>query len=353
MNKKVLIGILAGVGVLAVIVVAIVLAGNRPQAAATPTTDPQLVYTAAAQTADARLTEIFASTPSVTPVTPSPTVDAVQTMAAQTAAALLTQSAKLTPTLTRTVGTTPVPPGSSGDRAAFVADVSIPDGTVIAPGAAFTKIWKLQNMGSSTWTTAYSLAFVSGEKMGTISAVNLPQTVAPGAQIDISVNMVAPTTPGSYQGYWKMKNSAGQFFNDPVYVLITVGGAGVTPTAGTPGVIPSPTSTGQPSNPVTSLTMAVDQGTYEGPCPHSFFFTATFTLNQAATLTYKLEAGSDTPGFTFILPGPQTRAFDAGTYSIPSELTFTSSGSGWVRMHITSPVDMASNQAAFNLTCTP
>ncbi len=353
MNTKVLIGILAGVGVLAVIVVAIVLVGNRPQAAATPTTDPQLIYTAAAQTADARLTQIFASTPSATPVTPSPTVDVVQTMAAQTAVALLTQSAGLTPSPTSTLATTPLPPGQSGDRAIFVADVTIPDGTIIAPGAAFTKTWKLQNYGNSTWTTGYSLAFVSGEKMGTISSVSIPQPVPPGAQIDISVDMVAPTAPGSYQGYWKMKNAAGQFFNDSVYVLITVGAGGVTPTAGTPGITPSPTNTGIPSNPVTSLSMAVDNGSYQGPCPHSFIFTATFTLNQGATLTYALEAGSDTPGFTFILPGPQTRAFDAGTYSIPSELIFTSTGSGWVKLHITSPVDMSSNQAAFTLTCTP
>ncbi|NJD60905.1 MAG: hypothetical protein C3F13_10990 [Anaerolineales bacterium] len=331
----------------------LILIGCRSKATASPTANPELIYTAAAQTADARLTQIFASTPSATPVTPSPTVDLVKTMAAQTAAALLTQSVGLTPSPTRTAGTTPVPPGPSGDRAIFVADVSIPDGQVIAPGAAFTKIWKIQNAGSSTWTTSYSLAFVSGEKMGTISSVSLPQSVAPGAQIDISVDLVAPTTPGSYQGYWKMKNSAGQFFNDSVYVLITVGAGGATPTAGTPGVTPVSTSTGIPSNPVTSLTMAVDQGTYQGPCPHSFFFTATFTLNQAATLTYVLEAGSDTPGFTFVLPGAQTRTFDAGTYSIPSELTFISSGSGWVRLHISSPVDMASNQAAFSLTCTP
>jgi hypothetical protein len=358
MNKKVLIGIIAGIGILAVIVIAMIMASNRSNTAATPTTNPELVYTAAAQTADARLTEIFALTPSVTPVTPTPTFDAVQTMAAQTSVALLTQSAALTPSGSPTVAVTQataVPPIQGADRAIFVADVTIPDGTVIAPGAAFTKTWKLQNAGTSTWTTGYSLAFVSGEKMGTISSVPIAQTVAPGAQIDISVDLVAPTTTGKYMGYWKMKNSAGQFFNDAVYVLINVGSGGQnpTPTAGTPVGNPTPTVTGVPSNPVSSLTMAVDQGTYTGPCPHPFIFTATFTLNQSATLTYQLEAGSDTPGFIFVLPNPQTRSFDAGTYSIPSELTFTSTGTGWVSFHISSPVDMTSNQADFNLTCTP
>ncbi len=326
------------------------------KATAAPTTNPNLIRTEANQTADARLTQIFASTPSATPVTPSPTFDTVQTMAAQTASALLTQAAALTPSTSPTSATTPVPTGQAGgDRAIFVADVTIPDGTVIAPGAKFTKTWKLQNGGSTTWTTAYTLAFASGEQMGNTTSVPIPQPVPPGAQIDVSVELTAPTNLGSYQGDWKMKNAAGHYFNDPVFVLITVGNAGVTPspTSGTPGVTPTPTSTGQPNNPITSLSMAVDQGSYEGACPHSFFFTATFTLNQSTTLTYQLEAESETPGFTFDLPGPQTRSFDAGTYSIPSELIFTNTVTGSVWLHVTSPVDESSNHAAFTLTCTP
>jgi hypothetical protein len=355
MNKKVLIGILAGLGVLAVIVIVMFFTSNRSQTAATPTSNPGLILTAANQTAEAMVTQIFASTPSATPVTPTPTFDAVQTLAAQTALALLTQAAGLTPSPTQTSATTPIPPGSSGDRAIYVADVTIPDGTVIAPGDTFKKTWKLQNAGSSTWTTSYSFAFISGEKMGNITSVPLTQSVAPGAQIEISVDMVAPTNPGSYQSYWKMKNTSGQFFNDSVYVLITVGSGGANPTAtaGTPVGTPSSTSTGIPSNPITSLSMSVDNPTFNGQCPHTFIFTAVISLNQNATLTYKLEAGSDTPGFVFILPDPQTRTFDPGTYSIPSQLTFTSTGSGWVRLHVSSPVDTSSNQATFDLTCTP
>jgi hypothetical protein len=233
--------------------------------------------------------------------------------------------------------------------------VTIPDGTVLTPGSAFTKTWRLQNAGTSTWTTSYSLAFVSGEQMGSIKSVSLPQSVAPGAQVDISVNLVAPTNLGTYQGYWKMKNASGQFFNDAVYVLIAVGNVGATPTptSGTPGVTPSPTSTGIPVNPITSLTMAVDQGTYAGACPHTFAFTATFTLSQGATLTYKLEASSDTPGFVFVLPNPQTSTFGPGTYSLPFSLNFTSTGAGLVWLHITAPVDTSSNQVAFDLTCQP
>ena len=43
MNKKVLIGILIGLTLLAVIVISMLLASNRSQAPATPTTDPGLI----------------------------------------------------------------------------------------------------------------------------------------------------------------------------------------------------------------------------------------------------------------------------------------------------------------------
>lgn len=349
MNKKFTIFALAA------LIIPMILLGCGSKETAAPTTNPDLIYTAAAQTADARLTQIFQSTPSATAVTPSPTFDATQTAAAQTAIAMLTQAAGLTPSSTLQATATQGAPVSTGDKAAFVADVTIPDGSVIAPGAAFTKTWKLQNAGTTTWTTSYSLVFISGEQMGTITSVPMSQSVSPGAQIDVSVDMVAPTNSGSYQGYWKMKNASGQFFNDSVYVLITVGSGGATQPSvtNTPGPSPTATSTGIPSNPISNLSMSVDQGTYIGQCPYTFTFAATFTLNQGATLTYGLEAGSDTPGFQFDLPDPQSSTFGPGTYSLTFPLEFTDTGKGWVRFHVTSPVDVRSNQATFDLTCTP
>jgi hypothetical protein len=352
MNKK------AILVTLAILVMPIFLMSCGSKATASPTTNPDLIYTAAAQTADALVKQILQSTPSATPVTPTPTFDLTQTAAVQTASAVLTQNAAVTVSPESTATGTAVPTGSSGstgDRAAYVSDVTIPDGTVLASGAAFVKTWKLQNAGTTTWTTSYTLEFISGDQMGTITSVPLTQSVAPGQQVEISVNMVASTTSGKYQGYWKLKNTSGQFFNDPVYVMITVGSGGTSPTAtpGTPGVTPIPTATGVPGNPISSLTMSVDEGTYLGQCPHIFTFAATFTLNQGATLTYNLEAYSETPGFTFNLPGAQTSTFGAGTYSLSFPLEFTSSGTGWVRFHVTAPLDMTSNQVSFNLTCTP
>lgn len=95
------------------------------------------------------------------------------------------------------------------DWAQFVADVTVPDGSIFDPGQAFTKTWKLKNIGTCTWSTSYSMYFVSGTQMGNTSTVNLPSSVAPGGTVDVTVNMTAPTSAGHYIGYWKFKNASG------------------------------------------------------------------------------------------------------------------------------------------------
>ncbi|HLF75120.1 MAG TPA: NBR1-Ig-like domain-containing protein [Anaerolineales bacterium] len=154
-----------------------------------------------------------------------------------------------TPTPTRTPGpiTVTVPP-SSCDKAQFIADVTVPDGTVFAPGATFKKTWRLKNVGTCPWTTSYQLVFFSGEQMGAPSSAAFPQNVAIGQTVDISVDMKAPATAGSYRGFWMFKNSYGALFgigaqaNKPWWVDIRVSGPTVTP--GTPSVTPTgPTPT--------------------------------------------------------------------------------------------------------------
>jgi uncharacterized repeat protein (TIGR01451 family) len=112
--------------------------------------------------------------------------------------------------------------GSTCDKASFVADITIPDGTAMAGGTAFTKTWRLQNVGTCTWTTAYKLVFSGGDTMGiSASAFNLPTSVAPGGTIDLSVNMTAPITPGNFIGYWRLRNAASTDFG--------VGASGTSP----------------------------------------------------------------------------------------------------------------------------
>ena len=84
---------------------------------------------------------------------------------------------------------------------AYVADVTIPDNTVIVVGQSFTKTWSLRNSGTCPWTAGYELRHVGGERMATSSAV--PASPAdPGAMVDVSVTMTAPATAGQYRSEW-------------------------------------------------------------------------------------------------------------------------------------------------------
>jgi hypothetical protein len=103
------------------------------------------------------------------------------------------------------------------DWAQFISDVTVPDGTSFAPGATFVKTWRLKNIGTCTWTTSYAAVFVSGSQMGAPAVVNLLSSVTPGATVDITVNMTAPSAPGHYVGYWKLRNASGGLFGIGTY----------------------------------------------------------------------------------------------------------------------------------------
>lgn len=96
--------------------------------------------------------------------------------------------------------------------AAFVADTTVPDGTTFKPGASFVKTWRLKNIGTCAWSKYYSLVFTGGSQMGAPASVSMPVSVAPGQMVDVNVNMIAPTTTGSYRGYWMLKNASGVKF---------------------------------------------------------------------------------------------------------------------------------------------
>ena len=96
--------------------------------------------------------------------------------------------------------------------ASFVADVTIADGTYVAPGTTFTKTWRIRNCGTTTWNTNYKLVFSSGTQMTNLSSVKLPYTVMPGQTVDISIQMTAPQGSGSYKSSWMLMNDKGSQF---------------------------------------------------------------------------------------------------------------------------------------------
>lgn len=180
----------------------------------TPATQaPEEIYTSVAQTVLARLTQSagetavamltsLASSPSNTPAPAEPV---------QSSPTPIPPSS--TPTAAPPVSSTPTPTALASsvlcDWAQWVGDVSVVDNTTFAPGASFNKTWRLKNIGSCTWTPAYSLIFAGGDLMGASPAIPLPGYVNPGQMIELSLDMVAPTTPGAYHSNWMLRNPSG------------------------------------------------------------------------------------------------------------------------------------------------
>ena len=178
------------------------------------------------------------------------TAAAVFTHAAETAAvtgvpsATTAPEASAVPTITTIASPTKPPPTATTkpipcNRGSFVKDVTIPDGSEIAAGASFTKTWRIKNNGSCTWGTNYVVLFDSGEQMGAPATAPIGGSVAPGATIDISVNLTAPAAPGTYQGNFKFRSHDNIVFGintdaqGPFWVKIVVPNpvATATPTA--------------------------------------------------------------------------------------------------------------------------
>lgn len=114
-------------------------------------------------------------------------------------------------------GTTPS--AACTDLAKFVADVTIPDNTVVRPGQTFTKTWRLQNTGTCTWGSGYELAFERGTAMTSTRTIAVP-TTAPGATVDLSIPLTAPTTLGTFTGFWRLRTPNGTLFGNTVWVKI-------------------------------------------------------------------------------------------------------------------------------------
>jgi hypothetical protein len=164
-----------------------------------------VLYTAAALTQQASGTRAGTPTPVGTATNPFPTLSVV------------------TPTRTSA-------PLILCNAAAFVTDVTISDGTTVGAGEDFTKTWRVRNVGTCSWSPSYALVFTSGDRLSAPSSVGMPGYVNPGQFIDLSVDMTAPDNNGSYQGYWKLRDPAGNTFGNgaqaqtPFWVEINVAG---------------------------------------------------------------------------------------------------------------------------------
>jgi hypothetical protein len=208
---------LSGIGVLLSLLWLAACSSQVPTS--TPTLDQNPLRTEVAATVLAQVTRALALTPSVTPL---PTLTATNL---PTSTHSPTASPSPTATITLSSGT---PTAGTENQAQWVSQ-TIADDTTFAPGETFTMTWRLKNTGTSTWNAGYLLRYYSGETFGAPKEIALGREVLPGQEIDISIQMRAPTNPGTYRSDWVMSSENRSNFKEAVFLRIKVAKP-VTPT---------------------------------------------------------------------------------------------------------------------------
>jgi hypothetical protein len=118
------------------------------------------------------------------------------------------------------------PPGVIGANgctlaALFVKDITIPDGEEIKAGEQFIKTWRLRNVSSCAWESGYKIKFISDEIMGAALEMAIPPTPK-DAEVDVSVQLTAPSTPGVYTSTWRLLEPGGKLFGNRLWAVIKV-----------------------------------------------------------------------------------------------------------------------------------
>jgi hypothetical protein len=208
-----------------------------------PTIDINAINTAAVSTAFAQIsaqqTMTALAAPSSTPL-PTTTPLSQVTVALPTAAAVSpTGNAGVLPTVsfntTPVAGITPVgglpapagqiaPTGVGCNNLTFIADVTIPDGTVFDGGEDFEKTWRVQNSGTCMWDEGYKLVYIGGDEE--LDPYDLEfkfrDFVAAGATAELSIDLTAPLSFGRFTANWQMQADNGEFFGQELTVSIQV-----------------------------------------------------------------------------------------------------------------------------------
>ena len=221
--------------------ITLILTACNVGATAAPTVDINAINTAALGTAMAQIsaqqtmTALAAPTFTPSPTTPPPTL---ATVGQPTAAGALPTAAGALPTVsfntTAVANTAPAvgftavggapAVGSVCNNLAYLADASIPDGTVFDGGEDFTKTWQVQNTGTCKWDEGYKLVYIGGDDELDPVSLNLKgdDFIGPGAVGELSVDLTAPLKAGKYTGTWQMQADNGEYFGNQFTVLIEV-----------------------------------------------------------------------------------------------------------------------------------
>jgi len=206
---------------------------------ATPTEDPGAIQTQAfeivltqsalQQTQTAAAIPLPTNTLAVTnTLAPLPT----SSFATNTPFSINTQQPGLTPQLliTPTLGIVNTVTTKNGcNDGQYLAEEGYVDGTQVDPNKNIIKSFMIQNIGTCDWDEGYSFAFIP--ELSTPGFVgysivlnkNKPEEFTKaGTGQTFVLKLQAPKDPGTYKGYWKLKDDLGNYFGPLVWIEVVV-----------------------------------------------------------------------------------------------------------------------------------
>jgi hypothetical protein len=110
---------------------------------------------------------------------------------------------------------------SCNDNLTFLADLTLPDGSVVSPNASLDKQWQVENSGTCNWDERYRIKLVSGPDLSGRSEQELFPARS-GTQAIIRVQFTTPADPGAYRSAWQAHSPQGVPFGDPFFIDILV-----------------------------------------------------------------------------------------------------------------------------------
>ena len=193
-------------------------------------------------------------------------------------------------------------------EAAFLSDVSVSDGTVFAPGEAFTKTWLIMNTGETVWEEDFAIRFRGGERMDAPFEAYLPHKVNPNGQVYISIDLIAPQAPGVYESHWQFRDINGVPFGlgsagDLTFYTSIVVEAGEEPLDEDAQIsVDSPV-----------IYARLDEAVYKAECPGWMTISGEIWLQGSDTFSWQLAADAQSASL-MQLPDIQSMMFpDSGS----------------------------------------
>jgi hypothetical protein len=181
----------------------LLLAACAPAAAQSPEQVKSQVETAVAMTISAQdqIAQSVASTLAAQQALASPTPEA-------------TSTPDIPPTLPviPTITALPIPTSGGGgggyhtpDYACDIIHARPFDDSEFHAGDKFDIKWTILNTGTKTWPAGYDVKYLSGPHMTTLTRVQIPVEMKPGAQYDFVFDAVAPAEKGVQIMVWMVQ----------------------------------------------------------------------------------------------------------------------------------------------------